>query len=366
MKQTGIAYLPLHGGKAPAWLFQRMVRLGREIVRLTVEEHGPEELLIRISDPYWFQSLGCVLGFDWHSSGVTTTVCGALKEGLKGMERNLGLVVAGGKGATSRKTPSEIIAAGERLPLDRDPEELVYLSRLTAKIDNNAIQDGFQLYHHNFFFTLKGSWAVVQQGMNDRFARRYHWYSRNIQSLTLEPHSAICTNVKREKTLNLVALESAKAQSVMTDLSKERPEKIIQELKKLKTLSLPSHHEVSVKDLHPESIEKVLLKTYEAKAKDFESLLGMAGVGAKTLRALALISEITYGTPASWKDPAKFSFAHGGKDGHPHPVDKRLYDQSIELLRKSLERAKVEQTEKDKALKRLVQLFPEKASSASC
>ncbi len=366
MQQTGVAYLPLHGGKAPAWLFQRMVRLGREIVRLIVEEHGPEELLVRLSDPYWFQSLGCVLGFDWHSSGVTTTVCGALKEGLKGMERELGLVVAGGKGATSRKTPSEITAAGDRLPLNRDSKELVYLSRLTAKIDNNAIQDGFQLYHHNFFFTLKGSWAVVQQGMSERYARRYHWYSEHIQSLTLEPHSAICSNRIQEKALNLVAAESAKAQEVMTDLSKERPEKIVQELKKLQTLSLSSHHELSIKHLHPQSIEKVLLKTYEARANDFEELLGMAGVGAKTLRALALISEITYGTPASWKDPAKFSFAHGGKDGHPYPVNRKLYDQSIEILRKSVERAKIERPEKDKALNRLLQLFPEKVALARC
>jgi len=335
-----------------------MVRLGREIVRLVVEDHGPEELLIRISDPYWFQSLGCVLGFDWHSSGITTTVCAALKEGLRGMERELGLVIAGGKGAASRKTPAEIVAAGEKFSLERNPNELVYLSRLTAKIDNNAIQDGFQLYHHNFFFALNGSWAVVQQGMSDRFARRYHWCSENIQSLTLEPHSAICSDVQRVRALNLVAAESTKAQEVMTELSKEQPEKIAQELEKLKTLSLPSRHEVSLEDLHPESIEKVLLKTYEAKAKDFESLLGMPGVGAKTLRALALISEITYGTPASWKDPAKFSFAHGGKDGHPYPVNRKVYDQSIEILRESLERAKIERTEKENALKRLLRLFP--------
>lgn len=335
-----------------------MVRLGREIVRLIIEDHGPEELLIRISDPYWFQSLGCVLGFDWHSSGITTTVCGALKEGLRGMERELGLIIAGGKGATSRKTPAEIVAAGEKFSLNRDPGELVHLSRLTAKIDNNAIQDGFQLYHHNFFFTLKGSWAVVQQGMSDRFARRYHWYSENIQSLTIEPHSAICSNLQRERALNLVASESVRAQEVIADLSKEQPEKIIREIKRLQTLSLPTHHEVSLKGIHPKSIEKVLLKTYETRAKDFGILLGMPGVGAKTLRALALIAEITYGTQASWKDPVKFSFAHGGKDGHPYPVNRQVYDQSIEILRKSLERAKIERTEKENALRRLLRLSP--------
>ncbi len=332
--------------------------MGREIARLIIEEHGPEELLARISDPYWFQSLGCVLGFDWHSSGVTTTVCGALKEGLRGTEQELGIIIAGGKGAASRKTPAEILAAGDKFDLRHDPNHLVYLSRLTAKIDNNAVQDGFQLYHHNFFFTLKGSWAVVQQGMSDRFARRYHWLSENIQSLTVEPHSAICSNLQKQMALNLVAAESIKAQAVITDLSKERPEKITRELKKLQTLSLPAHHEVSLKELHPDSIEKVLVKTYETKAKDFEGLLGMAGVGAKTLRALALISEIAYGTPASWKDPAKFSFAHGGKDGHPYPVRRELYDQSIEILRKSLERARIERTEKENALKRLLRFFP--------
>jgi hypothetical protein len=353
MRQTGIAQLPLHGGKAPAWLFQRMVRLGREIVRLIVEDYGPQEILTRISDPYWFQSLGCVLGFDWHSSGVTTTVCGALKEGLRGREKEFGLVIAGGKGATSRKTPGEIAAAGNKYALGRDADELVELSRLTAKIDNNAIQDGFQLYHHNFFFTFDGSWAVVQQGMNDRFARRYHWDSQNVQSLTIDPHSAICSNLQRERALNLVTAESLAAQTLMTELSREHPAKLTAELHKLQTLSLPSHHQISVQDLHPESIEKILLKTYEAQADRFQTLLAMPGVGAKTLRALALLAEITYGTPASWKDPAKFSFAHGGKDGHPYPVNRQLYEESIEFLRNTLERLRVDPSEKENSLKRL-------------
>jgi hypothetical protein len=358
MQKTGFAQLPLHGGKAPPWLFQRMVRLGREIVRLIVEDHGPQEILKRVSDPYWFQSLGCVLGFDWHSSGVTTTVCGALKEALRGSEKELGLVIAGGKGATSRKTPGEIRRAGDNYSLGTDPEQLVYLSRLTAKIDNNAIQDGFQLYHHNFFFTLTGSWAVVQQGMNDRFARRYHWLSDNIQSLTVDPHSAICSNLQVERTLNLVAAESLPAQTVITELSRENPATLIRELRNFQTLSLPSHHEILVKDLRPDSLEKILLKTYEARATDFETLLAMPGVGAKTLRALVLIAEITYGTPASWKDPAKFSFAHGGKDGHPYRVNRTVYDQSIEILRQTIEKARVARTEKANAVKRLLTLFP--------
>jgi uncharacterized protein len=357
MRQTGIAQLPLHGGKAPAWLFQRMVRLGREITRLIVENDGPEAFLQRIADPFWLQSLGCVRVFDWHSSGVTTTVCGALKEGLKGREKELGLIIAGGKGATSRKTPQEIVTAGEKYPLDCSPDALVYLSRLTAKVDNNAIQDGFQLYHHSFFFTFSGSWAVVQQGMNDRFARRYHWSSESVQSMTVDPHSAICSNLQQERALNLVALASQKAQLLITDLSHERPEKLIGEIQRLQTLSLPAHHEVSVSDIHPKSIEKILLKTYERKAKDFEELLSMPGVGAKTLRALTLIGEIAYGTPACWKDPAKFSFAHGGKDGHPYPVDRKLYDESVQFLRRTLERAHIEISDKENALKRLHKLF---------
>jgi uncharacterized protein len=358
MYRTGIAELPLHGGKAPPWLFQRMVKLGREIVRLIIEDNGPEEILRRISDPHWFQSFGCVLGFDWHSSGITTTVCGALKEGIRGREKEWGLIIAGGKGATSRKTPAEIVTAGEKFSLSHDPAELVYLSRLTAKIDNNAIQDGFQLYHHNFFFTVSGSWAVVQQGMNERFARRYHWHSANVDSLIRDPHTAICSDLQLERTLNLVAAESEPAQTMITELSREEPGKLIAELQKLQTLRLPSHHEVSVRDLRPESIERVLLKTYEAKARDFQTLLGMPGVGAKTFRALALIAELAYGTTASWNDPAKFSFAHGGKDGHPYPVNRKVYDESIDFLRRKLESARIESTEKDQALKRLLQLFP--------
>ena len=357
MRQTGIAHLPLHGGKAPVWLFQRMVRLGREILRLIVEDYGPEEILKRISDPYWFQSLGCVLGFDWHSSGVTTTVCGALKEGLHGREKELGLVIAGGKGATSRKTPAEIVAACEKYPSRHNPDELVYLSRLTAKVDNNAVQDGFQLYHHNLFFTLNGGWAVVQQGMNDRFARRYHWYSEGVESFTVDPHAAICSNLHLDRTLNLVAAESVPAQTVITELSRERPEKLVSELHKLQTLSLPAQHEIMVRDLRPESIEKILLKTYEAKASDFQALLGMPGVGAKTLRALTLIADITYGTAASWKDPAKFSFAHGGKDGHPYPVNRCVYEESIEFLKKTVERAKIERSEKENSLRRISRLI---------
>ena len=208
--RTGIAHLPLHGGKAPSWLFQRMKRLGREIIIAIVSEYGPPEMPKRLSDPFWFQALGCVLGFDWHSSGVTTTTCRALKEGIKGLEKELGLFIAGGKGGTSRKTPSEIISAGDQLSCD--PEKLVYASRMSAKVDSSAVQDGYQLYHHSFIFTKSGDWAVVQQGMNDtnKYARRYHWLGSKVTNFVVEPHQAICCDSKGN-TLNMVAVESEEA-----------------------------------------------------------------------------------------------------------------------------------------------------------
>src|ERR1051326_9180047 len=221
--RTGSAHLPLHGGRAPAWLFPRMVRLSREIAAHIVEEYGSDEMLRRLSDPYWFQAFGCVLGFDWHSSGVTTTVCGALKEGLRGTERDLGIYVGGGKGATSRKTTAEIAAACERL--GRDPQPLIYASKISAKVDNAAVQDGYQLYHHAFVFTPRGEWCIVQQGMNDTTstARRYHWLSDNVTSYVNEPHAAVCCDATAE-TLNLVAAESAAVRDAAAALAKERPD----------------------------------------------------------------------------------------------------------------------------------------------
>jgi hypothetical protein len=352
MNRTGTALLPLHGGKAPAWLFARMTRLSAEITEAIVHEFGPREVLLRLSDPYWFQAFGCVLGFDWHSSGVTTTVCGALKEGLKGRAKALGLFVAGGKGKTSRKTPEELEEIGGAIGLDTRPQ--IYASRMSAKVDNNAVQDGYQLYHHSFFLCADGSWAVIQQGMNgvNRYARRYHWLSERVDDFVCEPHAAVC-GPREAEVVNLVARESEPSRHAVTRIACEPAEQVLTEVKKLQTLELPARHQVAIKDIHPQRLHKILLSTYERQPEDFESLLGMPGVGPKTIRALTLISELVYGAEASVKDPARFSFAHGGKDGHPYPVDRAVYDRSIALLRQAVEAARIGQGEKLQALKRL-------------
>jgi hypothetical protein len=344
--RTGFAHLPLHGGRAPRWLFERMVRLSREIVVFLVAELGPREVLRRLSDPYWFQAFGCVLGFDWHSSGVTTTVCGALKEGLRGREADTGIYIAGGKGAASRKTPAEITGACEKL--GRDPRPLVYASKISAKVDNSAVQDGYQLYHHAFLFTPAGEWCIVQQGMNDAnsMARRYHWLSDNVTSYVSEPHAAICCDATSE-TLNLVAADSAPVRDASAALAAQRPEVTLQ------TLEMPRRHGVSHADINPKYLQKILLRTYESAPRDFESLLSIEGVGPKTLRALALTSELIYGVEADRKDPARYSFAHGGKDGTPFPVDRVTYDKTIEVMRDALNGAHIDRSEKVGAFKRL-------------
>jgi hypothetical protein len=352
MARTGFAQLPLHGGKAPTYLFQRMVPLSREIVLFIAGEFGREEVLRRLSDPFWFQAFGCVLGFDWHSSGLTTTVCGALKEGLRGTERELGICVAGGKGATSRKTPGEITAACERLGSDPDP--LVYASRISAKVDNAAVQDGYQLYHHSFVFTDGGHWCIVQQGMSDEtaMARRYHWLSDAVESYVSEPHAAVCCD-DTAPTLNLVAAESAGTRAASAMLAAQKPEVTLKVFRHLPLLDMPRRHEVGMNDINPKYLEKILLRSYERAPADFESLLAIEGVGAKTLRALALTSELVYGTRASYQDPARYSFAHGGKDGTPYPVDRATYDKTIDVMRDALNRAHIERSEKVKAFRRL-------------
>jgi uncharacterized protein len=357
--RTGTAHLPLHGGRAPAWLFTRMVKLAREITIHVSAEYGPDEMLRRLSDPFWFQAFGCVLGFDWHSSGVTTTVTGAVKEGLRGLERNLGFFAGGGKGATSRQTPSEIVAACERISID--PRPLVYASRMSAKVDSAAVQDGYQLYHHAFFFTPSGSWCVVQQGMNDAsgMARRYHWLSANLESYVNEPHAAVCAETQAP-TLNLVASESAPVRVSSADLARQKPDVTLSAIRNIPALTMPRRHAVLLADVNPQYLERILVKTYDRAPEDFETLLGMEGVGGKTLRALALVSEIIYGTPASTRDPARFSFAHGGKDGFPYPVDTGTYDQTVEILRNAVTRAGIDRSERVAALKRLVKFGEER------
>jgi hypothetical protein len=350
--RTGTANLPLHYGRAPRWLFDRMKKLAGEIATVIVEEHGTEELLSRLSDPFWFQSFGCVLGFDWHSSGLTTTACGALKEGLSGRQEELGLFVAGGKGATSRRTPQEIESVGAWL--NADPTELIYASRIAAKVDNAGLQDGYQIYHHTFVFNRQGTWCVIQQGMNatTRFARRYHWLSKGLRDFTCEPHAAICCD-REGDVLNMVAEESKEARQASTVLSQESPDRLVAELKKLQHLEMPAHHEVRLREVHPDRLHTIFLKTYERQPQDFEALLSMQGVGPKTIRALSLISDLVYGATPSFRDPVRYSFAHGGKDGYPYPVDRANYDLSIYTLEQALRRARLGDREKLAALRRL-------------
>jgi hypothetical protein len=350
--RTGVAHLPLHYGKAPSWLFQRMKSLSKEVILFIIDLYGAEEMLLRLSDPFWFQAFGCVLGFDWHSSGVTTTVCGAMKEGLKGMEKDLGFFVAGGKGRVSRKTPLEIQEICDQRSVNGAP--LIYASRMSAKVDSAALQDGYQIYHHSFFFTDGGSWAVVQQGMNEktRYARRYHWFSKGLNDFVCEPHWAICCD-ERKEGLNLVALESEKVRQAITEVSHEKPEFIMREGKKAMELYLPREHPVPMEAIRLERLEKTFVQIYESSPNNFEELLGIQGVGPKTLRALSLVSELVHGARASFKDPTRFSFAHGGKDGHPYPVDRDVYDRTIETLRTAIEKTRIGERDKMEAIRRL-------------
>ena len=333
-----------------------MARLSREIVIYLVREHGADDVLRRLSDPFWFQAFGCVLGFDWHSSGVTTTVCGAVKEGLRYVDRELGLFAAGGKGGTSRKTPSQITETCNATGTDGD--RLVYASKMAAKVDSTAVQDGYQLYHHAFFFTTAGDWCVVQQGMSDatRMARRYHWLSAHVSSFVDEPHDAVCCDARGE-TLNLVAHENEPVRDAVAELAAQPPNVVLEVMTKIPELKMPVRHTLFPElDVPDRQMHTILTSTYERAPKDFESLLGIPGVGPKTVRALTLASELLHGTPASLRDPARFAFAHGGKDGTPFPVDRETYDRTIEVIGKALNRASVDRSEKVAAFKRLQRL----------
>lgn len=351
--RTGIANLPLHWGTMPAWLFARMKRLGRAIIEAMVYEFDQEEVLRRLADPYWFQSFGCVLGFDWHSSGLSTTVCGAIKEALRGTEKSLGLFVVGGKGKTSRKAPLEIEEYGEKFSLDFAPR-LVYASKMSAKVDNSCLQDGFQIYHHTFIFTKKGDWAVVQQGMNPeiQMARRYHWLSEGIKSFVNEPHSAVCCDWQG-KPLNLIAKESNQTREISTEIIRAPFQTLLKDFKKIRVLNMPRYHWLPLKPVIEKRIEKTLFVAHEQKPKNYEELVSYQGVGPKTLRALALISELIYGAKPSFHDPVRYSFAHGGKDGTPYPINKKNYDQSVSILEQAVRKAKINTSEKTEALKTL-------------
>lgn len=349
MSKSGSADLPLHYGKVPEWLAHRMSRLGGAIAEAIVIEYGRSMLLSKLSDPFWFQSLGCVLGMDWHSSGITTSVMGALKGALNRRSSELGIYICGGRGKYSLQTPAELQAIGQKTGLDAT--QLAYNSKLVAKVDNTALQDGFQLYLHSFVLTQEGEWAVIQQGMNthNRLARRYHWHSPSVTSFTEQPHEFIYG--KNQGTiLNLTDVQAAAAKTNILALVKEEPEKLMQEIRHL---VMPSHHDVRKKDVNMVRLGAVLAMAHEQSCDNFESLLLLNGVGPRTVQSLALVSEVVHGAPVRFRDPARFSFAHGGKDGHPFPVPEKVYDETIALLETSVSKAKIGETEKAEALKNL-------------
>ena len=370
MKRTGAARLPLHYGKAPRWLVVRMTKLARQIVTIIIEEYGQDEFLRRVSDSFWFQALGCVLGYDWHSSGVTTVLTGVLKKAID--PAVLGIAVCGGKGRFSLKAPAEIASACEQFGFSTDrTNHLRYVSRMSAKIDNTAIQAGYPLYHHAFFLTEEGKWAVVQQGMNvnDRTARRYHWLSENVKEFAVEPHEAIVGDTTRKMVLDMTSRASLDCQVTSTDIAKEEPKKIMKMLKSIRPAYQRSLQEW-IPDVHwkeyvvdvlslPRSLNwKAVKKTYEFQPKDYEELLAIRGIGPAMVRGIALISELVYGDAPSWKDPVKYSFAYGGKDGVPYPVDRKAMDKSIEVLENAVRSARIGDKEKSRSLQRLRRYVP--------
>ncbi len=372
MQRTGIARLPLHYGKAPQWLTVRMKELAGQMVTLILDEYGIDDLLRRISDPFWFQALGCVLGYDWHSSGVTTVLTGVLKDAIVPEEH--GIAVCGGKGRASRQTPVEIENAGSKFGFsDGDIDALRRASRMSAKVDNTAVQAGYQLYHHAFFVTENRKWAVVQQGMciQDRTARRYHWLSENVNSFVVEPHSAMVGDARRESALDMTARESEDCRKVSVDLAKEAPEKTMLMIaapagQKLldewfhANVKEPAKKPVKAFLSMPVNINwKAMRNAYEFQPRNYEELLALKGIGPAAVRGLALIAELVYGAKPSWRDPVKYSFAYGGKDGVPFPVDRKAMDESIQMLRETIEAARIGDKEKMWSLQRLRKLVPQ-------
>lgn len=406
LRNSGHADLPLHTGTVPKWLADRMMVTGTLIIESIIQNYGVDEALVRLSDPLWFQSFGAVMGMDWHSSGITTSVMYALKRGLNPRMKELGLYVCGGRGKYSRQTPDELLSIGDKNGFDADP--FVRNSKLVAKIDNNALQDGFQLYQHNFILSRTGNWAVVQQGMNgaQKTARRYHWCSADLRSFLDNPHSGVVGN-NQGKILNLTDENAKKTRNSILELSCESPDRILKEIgvmqkpasemilladgkvastsripksfvnpdqgelfpeliddvetyqnyiaieSKGRNLVMPAHHEVLAEDVDLKRLGAVLATAYESQPKDFESLMLTKGLGPRTLQSLTLVSEVIYGTPSRFTDPARFSFAHGGKDGHPFPVPLKVYDESIRVLQDSIEKSKLGYNDKSDCLKRL-------------
>lgn len=364
MQRSGFTDLPLHGGKAPRWLFKRMVGLAEGIVDVLSYEFGTDELIRRLSDPFWFQAFSCVLGYDWHSSGTTTVTCGALKEAIKPEKH--GLAVAGGKGKRSKNTIQEIQNSSELLCVpDSKITDLQYASRMAAKIDTAMIQDGYNLYHHVFFFSEDGCWGVIQQGMNNEtsYARRYHWISDNVTTFIREPHQSILGNSVHRHVLNMTATESEQTQKTSLDLINDNPRHLQRTWSQLKlppqqTTLDGSVHKIRYADVDsfklPTSVNWNLLRQiYEFQPTNYEELLSHRGVGPSTVRALALISDLLYGSKPSWKDPVKYSFTVGGKDGVPFPVDTRAMDESIDIINNAVRQAKIGSKDQLLAIKRL-------------
>jgi uncharacterized protein len=349
MPRSGYADLPLHYGRVPSWLAERMTLLGGAIIETIAIEYGKTEVLRRLSDPLWFQSLGCVLGMDWHSSGITTSVMGALKRAINPRSHELGIYICGGRGKHSRNTPNELLKVADKTGLNGN--ELVRSSKLVAKVDNTAIQDGFQLYLHNFIVTTEGEWSVVQQGLDDSsgMARRYHWHSKNFQSYLAEPHVGI-TGINQGLILNLTHHQATSTRSGILEIAREKPATTLDEIRKI---VMPRHHEVQQGDVNLKRLGAVLMLAQEANVQNFESLLLLEGLGPRTLQSLTLVSEVIHGTPSRFHDPARFSFAHGGKDGHPFPVPVKVYDETISTLREAVEKSKIGASDKSNAIKRL-------------
>ncbi|MEJ5106756.1 DUF763 domain-containing protein [Chryseobacterium sp. MYb328] len=352
MKRSGTADLPLHYGKVPPWLYERMSVLGLSIVEAILEDYGKDEVLRRLADPFWFQSFGAVMGMDWHSSGITTSVMGALKRSINPNSQSLGLYICGGKGKFSRETPSELIQIAEKTGLNGT--ELVRASKLSAKVDNTAIQDGYQLYLHNFILSDNGNWSVIQQGMHDSdgTARRYHWHSKNITSFVEEPHTGI-NGISRGSILNLTDSGAAENRKGILDISHTDS---IDVMKDFSRLILPAHHDVQASDVDLKRLGALLYVTREQQPQNFEDLLMLEGVGPRTMQSLALVSEVIHGAPSRFIAPARFSFAHGGKDGHPFPVPVNVYDESISILRKGIEKSKLGNSDKLNTLNKLHQI----------
>ncbi|HEU4578911.1 MAG TPA: DUF763 domain-containing protein [Polyangiaceae bacterium] len=366
-QRAGFADLPLHGGRVPAWLGQRMARLGRLITEAVVHHYGPDELLARLAHPFWFQAFGAVMGMDWHSSGITTSVIGALKRGLAPVQDELGIYVCGGRGRHSRKTPEELLAVAERT--GADGEGLARTSRLVAKVDSAAVQDGFELYLHGFFVTRSGAWTVVQQGMlpSAKLARRYHWRSAGLTSFVDDPHAAV-EGPSRGQIVNLADARAQRSRGVQLELLATGPDRVLAQLRKerpapppapvpaqavLPYLSLPAHHELREEDVVLRRLRGALAAAAERGPRDFAELLLVPGVGARTVEALAHVAEVVHGAPCRFSDPARFSLAHGGKDGHPFPVPLRVYDQTLRVLRQALDAAKLGNDDKLCAMREL-------------